>query len=342
MTKRANGTGSIYRRKDNKTNPWTAAATSLRMENGIIQQKRVVIGTFPTKKAAQEALFRYQENPTDKYNILFSDVYAEWKAVAFPNISKQLQGNYTASYQKLAPLYGMKFREVRTAQMQQIIDQHRDLSRSSLSKIKILLTQLFDYAMENDILQKNYAKFLVLPKEARQEKECFSELEVRKIEQAANVVPFADLILAMCYTGFRISEFLELTPFSYDRANSTLTGGKKTAAGKGRIVPIHPKIAPIIDRWASKGGQTIFCKEDGTPYSAAYFRKGCYYPALERIGIRKLSPHATRHTFATMMSKANVRPEEIQKLIGHADYSITANVYTHTDVSTLREAIRKI
>lgn len=64
----------------------------------------------------------------------------------------------------------------------------------------------------------------------------------------------------MCYTGFRIAEFLELTSFSYDSISKTLRGGKKTAAGKNRIVPIHPKIQPIIENWISKKGKLFFVK----------------------------------------------------------------------------------
>ena len=49
--------------------------------------------------------------------------------------------------------------------------------------------------------------------------------------------------------------------------NNILTGGSKTTAGKNRNVPVHAKILPIVEKWLSKR-KTIFCKEDGTPYTA--------------------------------------------------------------------------
>lgn len=61
------------------------------------------------------------------------------------------------------------------------------MSNSTLSKTKVLLTQLFDYAMQNDIVNKNYAKFIVLPKQVKNPKDCFTDLELKKIEQAIDV-----------------------------------------------------------------------------------------------------------------------------------------------------------
>lgn len=132
---------------------------------------------------------------------------------------------------------------------------------------------------------------------------------------------------------------MELTSFSYDSTNKTLRGGKKTDAGKNRIVPIRPKIQPIIENWVSKKGQTIFCKDDGTPYSSKYFREKCYYPALKEIGIRVLTPHSTRHTCATRLAAAVARPEDIQKILGHSDYDVTASTSIHQSTETFQKAV---
>lgn len=337
--KRENGTGSVYKRKDKKNRPWVALAPGIR-KGDLFQQ--MVIGNFATAQEAKDALFRFNQAPSEKFNITVEETFKEWSKLAYRNISASTQANYDAAYKKMESLYKTKLRDLRAAQMQEIIDQNSDMSRSSLSKIKILFTQLLDYGVENDVLTKNYAQFVVLPREERKAKDCFTDLELKKIEDASGKIPFADLILVMCYTGFRIAEFLELTPFSYDVKNGTLTGGKKTEAGKNRVVPIHKKVAQIVSQWAEKGGQTIFCKEDGTPYSVKYFREKCYYPALEKIGVRKLSPHATRHTFATKLSAAGARPEDIQKILGHSKFDVTANVYIHQDVNTLKSAVNLI
>ena len=91
-----------------------------------------------------------------------------------------------------------------------------------------------------------------------------------------------------------------------------------------------------------KNGKTIVCTDSGEPYTADKFRRQCYYPALDTIGVRRLSPHATRHTFATRLSAAGARTEDIQALAGHEDYEVTANTYIHQDIKTLRAAIEKL
>lgn len=90
------------------------------------------------------------------------------------------------------------------------------------------------------------------------------------------------------------------------------------------------------------GGETIICNEKGKPYKPDGFRRRFYFPALKEIGIRRLTPHATRHTFATRLSAAGARAEDIQALAGHEDYEMTANTYIHQDIATLRRAIEKM
>ena len=100
------------------------------------------------------------------------------------------------------------------------------------------------------------------------------------------------------------------------------------------------KSAPI-----SYGGQTQarLIHREGRAISVDYYRKSIFYPTLERLGIdyraRGLTPHCTRHTFATLLNKAGAKTTAIQKLMDHTDYSTTANTYTHPDFKELWEAI---
>lgn len=85
-----------------------------------------------------------------------------------------------------------------------------------------------------------------MPKvDTKHQKGAFTRLELKKLEDlAASGFPGADSALALCLTGFRISEFLALTRFSYDPGNHALRGGSKTEAGKDCIVPVHAKLQP--------------------------------------------------------------------------------------------------
>jgi integrase len=52
-----------------------------------------------------------------------------------------------------------------------------------------------------------------------------------------------------------------------------------------------------------------------------------------------LTPHSTRHTFGSLSARAGMRPDALQKIIGHANYSVTADIYIHKDVEELKAAM---
>lgn len=339
-----NGKGSITKLTGKRRNPWMVRAPAKRIDGDRTKKyEQMIIGYYAKHSEAVTALDAYNARPTSKPNMTLGQIWDEWRTTrAYTGLSRDTQNNYSASWNKrLNALQSLKMKDIRTGQLQSIIDASETdgKSKSSLSKDKALMTLLFAYAMKNDIVSKNYAELVELPRgDDAQERTPFSDVELLKIEKAIGNVPFADCILIMCYTGFRISEFLELTPFSYDASVPSLTGGKKTRAGKNRVIPLNIKIAPLVAARAACRGQRLICKNDGTPYTEKYFREECFYPALEEIGVRRLVPHCTRHTFATLCEKAGMRPEEVKKLMGHTKYDMSLH-YTHADIEQLKEAV---
>lgn len=360
--KRENGSGSVYKRSDIKRRPWVAVAPAEITrddETRKIHTKQIVIGHYETAQEAKDALDEYRRNPTTKINITLNDLHGEWVPIWYAGKSKKLCSGYDSAWSNLAPLHEKKVREIRTAEMQAVINnlqKERKAQRynrevilppmtySGLSKIKILLGLLFKYAMQNDIVSKNYAEFIILPKKEQSSKDCFTDLELEKIKQSVDTIPYADWIYVMCCTGFRISEFLSLTPLSIRTIDGikVLIGGAKTEAGKNRIIPVLESIDKIIDRQAKINGTTLFCRADGSPMPTKYFREKCYRPALERMGVRPLTPHATRRRFSTSLSAAGVREEDIVALMGHTDFSVDINHYISQSAKTLLEAVKKI
>lgn len=369
--KRPNGTGSIYKRKDNKSNPWAASST--------FTGKRVYIGSFPTKTEAIKALQTYEYNPTTSYNITLEELHEEWKATAYRNIGKCSIQGYESSWIKLKPLYKRKFREIRTGELQAIIDYydspHQQLGKngvlmylddkgngtskvtdkikicdglkySALHKIKVLLTNMYSYAMQNDIVNKNYATFIILPERNESSKTRFTDAQLELIKQNINKIPYADYIYCMCYLNFRLSEFLELTKDDYYISETNVPlfiGGKKTEAGTDRLVPIHPNIQNIVSDCIAKNGETIFCDKEGKSMDNNKFRRNCFYPTLDALGLpRTLTPQSCRRTFSTRMSAAGARQEDIIALMGHTNFDVDINHYINQEADTLYNAVKKM
>lgn len=369
--KRPNGTGSIYIRKDNKSKPYAAASS--------LSGKQVYLGSFATRTEAIQALKEYEYNPVTSYNITLEQLHEEWQKIAYKKLGKSVQQNYNSAWYKLRPLYKRKFRDIRTGEMQAIIDfyeaPHHEigvegkpkyidsngkgtytvtdtpkmsngLKFSALHKIKCLLTSMYNYAMKNDIVNKNYAEFIELPEKNEISKSRFTDIQLEKLRQNIGIIPYADYIFAMCYLNFRISEFLELTVDSYHISETGIPvfiGGKKTEAGTDRLVPIHKKIQPIVQSCIEKHGETVFCDEDGRALTSDRFRKQCFYPAIQTLGFPDdLTPHSCRRTFSTRMSAAGARQEDIIALMGHTNFDVDINHYINQETETLYNAIMKM
>ena len=351
MAKRENGSGSIVRRKLAGGVKYVAYAPATYTEDatGRVHKHQQKLGSFARKSEARAALDEYLKHPSSKYNFTLRNLYEEWKAIAFADIAKQTKTNYTTCWAKIeqcpSPQIADKLiREITTADMRRVLDHYAQcLSKSYITKLKALLTQLYDYALENNIVDRNYASLVKLPKMEGAKARAFTDLEFAKLEKGWKTVPGGDACYALCYTGFRVTEFCELTMFSYDPKEKTLTGGLKTDAGRDCIVPVHPKILPIVESWRSASDGPLYPRKDGRPHTKDSFMRQVWRPCMDALGLpTDLTPHSARHTCATRLSAAGVSPEDIQKIMGHSDYSVTANTYINQDVSTLRAAMEKI
>lgn len=346
MAKRENGEGSVYKRKDIKRRPWVVAlpASYSLDEQGKMIKKQEILGHYASSKEAKAALAHYLEHPVVEINMTVDDLHTLWLSRAeYKNLAKQSKDCYNAAWKKIPEdVKAIKMRELRTEDMQSCIDAHLEQSGTSLSYIKSSFSRLYALALERDICHKDYSKFVKLPKKKKNEIHPFNAEEVEKIKKAAeNRVPYADVILILIYTGFRISELLALTPDDYIIDEQILIGGLKTEAGENRHVPVLPIIKPYIERRLNVGGQKLICKDDGTGYSSCYMRKK-YYDALDAIGVRRLSPHSCRKTCATMMVENGVTPEATQMILGHEEYSTTLKYYALVSDETLQKEMSKI
>jgi integrase len=341
--KRPNGYGTVYKLSGHRRRPWIAAVTAgWNEETG--RQALQILGYYEEEADAIKELELHQINPVSpKAGMTLEELYEEWSFGKFQYIGRDTVNNYKAAWIYLSKYKKTKVSEIRTGHFQDVINTaHKaNMSKSTLAKIRNVAVALCDYAMQNDIITKNYAKFINMPKFERTEKERFSDIEIKKLFDAASKDGWISTVLIMIYTGMRISEMLQLTRFNVNLEDGIITGGIKTEAGRNRTIPIHPKIYGFIKAWYDKEGQTLICK-DGKGISAKYYRVNYYYPALETAQVRRLTPHACRHTFASLLAAVGADPIYIQKLIGHANYATTANIYTHLEIDTLKEAINKL
>ena len=246
---------------------------------------------------------------------------------------------YKSAYKYFEPLYYVEVSKLRTEHLQKCVEDCPH-GRRTKENMKALGTSLFRYAMQLDIVDRNYAEYLYIKKEEKNEKVAFSSEQIKMMWEKVSIIPGLKYVLLLCYTGMRLGEMLDAKTSNYHPDDGYFITGSKTEAGKDRIITISPKILPFFDDFG-KGEYLFF--SDGEKPSEKKFRNDIFYPALQQLNIDILNkdgshlytPHCCRHSFATMMKNVKAPSTDKQKLIGHSKFEMTA-YYTHTDIESLK------
>ena len=341
-----NGIGSVHKIGDgkNRRNPWRARVPShveIDHENGRAVQKYITIGYFANEIDAVEALMNYRKNPytLEAATCTFEDVFQMWKAKKYPEISNSGQKGYNAAFKNCEALHKMKIRDIRTSHLEAVM-MAIDGKHQVQSRLKTFWSQIFKYAMEHDIIQKNYAEFVkTRDKDEGTKRTAISPEDRAKIWAAIDAGNLdAQIAMLYIYTGMRPSELLEVKKENVDLEARIMIGGMKTEAGTNRRIPIHRSVLPFVERLMATPGPLLISADGGSQLTYDLFRKHHWQPLMKALGMKEYTPHYTRHTCATMLREAKV-PEDLCKLIlGHKNNDIT-NRYTHHTDAMLLEAI---
>lgn len=159
IMRQPNGYGTIYKLKGKRRKPFIARKTIGWDDNG--KQLYRTIGYYESSKEAIAALADFNRNPysIEVSTITFSEVFEKWKENKFEGISRSAINGYNASYKLSERL----FVDIKTMHMQEIIS-NCNKGHGTLRKIKSLYNQLFKYAMENDIVSKDYSDYVDIGK----------------------------------------------------------------------------------------------------------------------------------------------------------------------------------
>ena len=131
--------------------------------------------------------------------------------------------------------------------------------------------------------------------------------------------------------NFSYSLIKEFENIKIDLDSQTFFGGLKTAAGKGRTVPIHPRIIPLVQEYVEN------------PISTAGTFRQNLYQAQDSLHWGKHTPHDFRHTFSWLCDTYNVDSLSKKIMLGHSlGKDVTDKVYGHRTLEQLRAEIEKI
>ena len=347
--KMPNGYGSIKFLGKNRRKPYGVYPPVTEWtEKGPVTPK--AIGYTETWEKGYELLTIYNMQKQGKIKTItgafidrtptFAEVYKEYyrekyesdKSKKFSTTSKN---STAAAFKNCSAIHDVPVGQLKYDDLQGIIN-NCPLKHASLELIVSLFHQMYAYMLKYEIVEKDYSQFLFIPKEDDDESgESFTEEELKILwEHKEDAV--VQMLLIMCYSGFRITAYKTL---EVNLDEGYFKGGVKTKAGKDRIVPIYSGIIDLV---------RLRNPKDILGCSTQDFRKAMY-KKLEELNIattsnrKRHTPHDCRHTFSYLCEKYKINENDRKRMLGHSFGSdITNAKYGHRTVEELREEIEKI
>lgn len=344
-----NGFGSIVYLGGNRRKPYGALKTIGWDSNGKQIKKYITYEESYIK--AYQKLLEYNNMPfdLDYKNITLGEVYdmlePKLKEMYLnEEMSKSNYDNMVSVYKNyLSIIDKKKILDIKRKDVQDIINNSK-LKHTGRGYIKNIFQRLIDYSVNelNLVIDKNIYDLDIGKKEKSNKHFPFSNTEISLIANKANSSPVAELIMIYLYTGLRPSELLNIERKNVFLEDNYMIGGLKTEAGTDRIIPIHSKIKPIIEKmYNDKNRYLIINKNTNLKMSYDTYQKK-FEELMNELQI-KHTPHDTRHTFATKCSEVGISDVNIKLLMGHSlSNDVTNNIYIHKNAETLKKEIEKI
>lgn len=328
-----NGYGCVSKLAGNRTRPWVVRVTVYDEEG---HGRQVVVGYEETEEKGNILLAKYNDNPwnIDREKVTLAILYQHWLELKAPRLGKSNLDSLKSAYKYCSKYYGVKYRSLKAYQMQDCVD-NCGCGYSTQGAIKNLWGHLDRFAFELDIIDKMYSQIVTAPPVPETSREPFTRQEVDALWEIADQ-DWVDTVLIYLYTGFRLNELLDMKTEQVNTAEQYFRGGIKTRSGKDRIVPIHSRIRPLVEKRIRQGGPYLFS------YQGRKLSQSQYYvfwrEVMGKIGADK-TPHEARHTFETFLDNAGGNRKCIDMLMGHKSKDVGNRVYNHKTVEQLRETI---
>lgn len=319
-----NGYGSVVKLSGRRRKPYMVRKTTGYDERGY--PIYAILGYTATRAEGNIMLAEYNKSPYDlnAAKITVADLHERWMGQA--KLSENYMANLASAWNKVPEgIRNMPYKDLRLSHLQELVNGIKPTVQQTF---KGLFHLLDEYALKNDLIQKGYAEFIDTDNFKTEEKTPFSEEEIQLLWQHTDDEMCCHALI-LIYSGWRITEYLTM---AVDLTEGIMTGGIKTAAGKGRKIPIHSRTRPLLEKLTKD--RKLWNASDTT------FRRE-WASCLADLGMKHII-HETRHTFVSRLDRAGVPRLIIDKLAGHASGNTGERVYTHKDMDELREAVEKL
>ena len=359
---------SIHKRSDGR---WEGRYISGRNEFGKAVYKSVYSRSY-ADCSEKLKLARCNLLPVSK-PMTVDELFTAWHLSRKNKVKKSTYANYKTLYENyLHERFGsMKADDLNLFLLNRFVDdmltnggkRGLGLSAATVQTVMILLKSVLEYG-EVEYGLPNAAKHISMPKTQTAEISVFSEFEIRRIRNCADLRNSIELgIVLTLFTGLRIGELCALTWEDIDIAEQLIYVRKTLfrianqghSEQKTTIVIDTPKsksslrdvpiptflLEPIARLKANQYSQNYFLSCSSRPDEPRTYTER-YKSFLRRIGVPYRNFHSLRHTFATQCVKSGVDVKTLSELLGHSSVKITLDRYVHSDMQLKRKQLEKL
>ena len=376
MAKRANGEGSIRKRKDGK---WLVTfPTGRYLASG---KKEYVYKYCSDQATAVRELQRLQSEKAmgvchSKAAVKTGDWIETWiEKHKAPKLAPSTLTSYRNNFRvHIRPYVGeIALKDLATYHIQKTLDS-MDGSYSLFVKVYNVIHGALEKAVELGMIPRNPCKGVAFPAEDKEDMRVLTQEEQQRFIGALDGEYYRVMLLTYLYTGMRAGECIPLQWKDVDLSKRTIRVNKKailhhdfskhsakqevqdfckTKSSK-RIVAITAGLAAILAEHKEEMKKRVAAlglewSEDSLVFwntRNKIVQYGNLKESLNKIyrkaGIGNATMHTLRHTYATRCFEAGVNIKAISEQLGHANVKTTYNIYVHLLEDTKVKEIDKL
>jgi integrase len=286
--------------------------------------------------------------------------FVETRYLPFVEMHKRISTfhGYRSMWRRyLKPRGEIMLREFRTVNGERILEsistEHK-LTSTTLAHIKAFLSGIFRYAKRQGVINsENPMRDVVLPKgKPAGETHAYS---LEEITQMLNVLPepAATIVALAAFTGVRKSELRGLLWENYDGGQVLISQSywrghalePKTRQSRAPV-PIIAQLAQRINCHRTLSGGPakgwMFPSPAGKPINLDALAADVIVPLVTKAAVQWHGWHAFRRGLATNLHQLRVADKTIQRILRHANVSVTQACYIKTADSEVASAMQRL
>ena len=327
-------------------------------------------------KKMDEVLRNISERDLEKLKMLFSIISEneqknnvtlrvftnEYSDMIKQNRSKAYSVSVCSSFKHLTEFFGhgKSIQSIALKDVEQFVLYLQRKVKKGFRVYYRTIKAAFNKAKDWGYIKENYFQKVKLPKKQQVNPVFINSDELQAISNKVNNKTVRNIIVFAFYTGMRLNEIVNMRLKNVDLQNKIITVGDESFTTKGRnqrFIPISEEAEKAIENLELRiqnekkkiisikslnyNTNYVFCKSNGEQFTGDYISKR-FKMACKAVGVdQSIHFHSLRHSFASNLVQKGVPLYTIKELLGHSSIS-TTEIYSHLNMDSLREAIKKL